>query len=74
MIDDLIQKLREAGIPTDGKWHQTPGKQAQVPMLEKQKELLGKLGEVLEMQVEKDKLLVADLQGKLSRLKHGGGQ
>lgn len=74
MLEDLLKKLQEAGIPADGKWHETQSKQARVPMLEKQKELLGKLGEVLEMQVEKDKVLVADLQAKLSRLKHGGGQ
>lgn len=74
MLEDLLKKLQEAGIPADGKWRQSAGKEVKVPILEKQKELLGKLEDVLEMQVEKDKLLVADLQEKLSRLKHGGGR
>jgi hypothetical protein len=74
MIDDLLKKLQEAGIPADGKWHTSTGKTTRVPLLEKQKELLGKLEGVLEMQVEKDKLLAADLQDKLMRLKHGGGR
>lgn len=73
MQDDILKKLREAGIPTDGNWHKTQAREAKSPLIEKQKELLGKLKGVLEMQVEKDKQLVADLQIKLAKLKHGGG-
>lgn len=73
MQDDILKKLREAGIPTDGNWHKTESREAKSPLIEKQKELLGKLKGVLEMQVEKDKQLMADLQVKLAKLKHGGG-
>ena len=72
--EDILKKLREANIPADGSWRETQGKRAKIPLLEKQKELLGKLEEVLVMQVEKDKVLLTDLQEKLTRLKHGGGR
>jgi hypothetical protein len=72
--EDILKKLREANIPADGSWRENKGKRAKIPLLEKQKELLGKLEEVLVMQVEKDKVLLTDLQEKLTRLKHGGGR
>ncbi len=73
MKDDILKKLREAGIPTDGKWTSTTQGTHKSPILEKQKDLLEKLESLLVLQVEKDKQLMADMQQKLSRLKHGGG-
>jgi len=72
-IKTVLKKLQEAGIPADGTWHKSEAREAKAPIIEKQKELLSKLTGVLEMQIEQDKQLVADLQAKLVKIKHGGG-
>jgi len=70
--DDIKKKLREAGIPVDGKWEKQGPREVKSPILEKQRETMRKLEGLLVQQVENDKQKMADLQAALMRLKHGG--
>jgi len=73
-IEEIKARLRERGIPVDGKWEETEAKsKVESPIIENQKESLGKIGTLLEQQLEQDQQRVADLHVALQRLKHGGG-
>jgi hypothetical protein len=70
--DDIKKKLREAGIPIDGKWHEQGARKVKSPILEKQRETMRQLEGLLVKQVEKDKEKMSELQAALIKLKHGG--
>jgi hypothetical protein len=72
-IDDLRKKLADAGIPT-GTWTRTDGGTRPLPpSVLRQKELLTKLRDLLQGQVDRDKAKLAELYETVSRLNHGGG-
>lgn len=72
-LDDIRKKLTEAGIPTDG-WKRTEGGTRPLPAtVLRQKELLTKVRDFLQMQVDQDKAKLAELFEAQNRLKHGGG-
>jgi len=71
--DEIRQKLKDAGIPTDGSWAGTEEKVVRSPLLDNQKVLLEKLSELMELQVQKDQAQVADLLIAVERVRHGGG-
>lgn len=73
-LDELQQKLAEAGIPIN-KWGETKeGTRSMPPTVLKQKELLTKLRDILQVQVDQDKIKLAELHEVANRLKHGGGR
>ena len=72
MLDDVRKKLAEAGIHPDGNWKTSRGGIVASPLLEKQRLLLGRLEELLLLQISQDQAQVADLHAKLQTLKHGG--
>lgn len=72
--DDIRKKLSEAGIGQDGKWSKTKAREAQAPLLEKQRLLLEQLEGLLVQQIAQDTAQVSDLHAKLQILKHGGGR
>jgi len=71
--EEMRKKLREAGVPVDGKWDDRPEQDAKSPIVEKQKKLLGNIEKILEQQVLEDQQKLAELHIALQRLKHGGG-
>lgn len=72
-ISDIRKKLAEAGIPLDGWKHTEGGTRPLPPSVVRQKELLTKVRDLLQMQVEQDKAKLAELHETQNRLKHGGG-
>ena len=75
-VEDEIRRIREKlhsrGVPT-GSWVDVEEKDVVSPTLERQKEALGKVSELLERQIEDDQKQIAQLHVALQRLKHGGG-
>jgi hypothetical protein len=72
-LDDLRKRLAEAGIPVDG-WVQTDGGERPLPpSIVRQKELLTKVRDLLQGQVDQDRAKLAELYEAKSRLTHGGG-
>jgi hypothetical protein len=73
-IDDIKQKLRDAGIPFNGDWGPTTERtNIESPFTKKQKVALRRLEGILQGQLEQDQKKVALLHVQLQRLKHGGG-
>jgi hypothetical protein len=70
--DEIKKKLRDAGIPVDG-WGETVEGDVKSPVLERQKEALGKVEVIIQRQLEEDQRKMAELHAVLQRLKHGGG-
>ena len=71
-LEELRAKLKEEGIPHDG-WTPSPGGPVTPPIIERHKELLGKVVELLQGQVERDKEELSRLHAVRQRLEHGGG-
>lgn len=72
-LDEIRKKLAEAGIPTDA-WSRTAGGPRPLPSsVVRQKELLGKLRDLLQVRLDQDRAKLAELHEVASRLKHGGG-
>ena len=71
--EELRARLQELGIASD-QWEETDGKRVIPPFLLGQRKSLETLRDVAEKLVEKDQKTLADLQGTLHRLKHGGGR
>lgn len=71
-IEEVKQQLRDLGIPVDS-WGETQEGTVKSPLLDRQIEMLTKVRDLLEMQVEQDIATVAELTEKVNRLKHGGG-
>jgi uncharacterized protein (DUF2461 family) len=73
-IEDIKQKLRDAGIPFNGDWGPTTERtNIETPIAKKQKVALRRLESILQTQLEQDQKKVAALHVQLQRLKHGGG-
>lgn len=69
--EELIEKLRK-GQHTWGTLREVD--LAQLPALKEQRELIGKLGKVLEGVLEADLQKLEDEREKLDRLRRGGGK
>ena len=72
-LDEIRRKLQEAGIPSGGWTNTTGGRREIPPTLQRQKDLLGKLGELIQFRIDQDKEQLAKLHETLNRVKHGGG-
>jgi hypothetical protein len=66
---------RKARVEQDaGRWKAVPpGARPEPEFVRKQKDMLRKLSQLLEVQISQDHATVAGLQEKVNRLKHGGG-
>ena len=72
-VHDIRKKLLDAGIPLDG-WKQTEGGARPLPpSILRQKELLVKVRDILQMQLDQDKAKLAELHETENRLRYGGG-
>jgi len=72
-VEEMIESLRKMGIPVN-QWADAPGgENIKSPMVERQKEMLGQVRDLLEQQIEMDKEKVSELHATVQRLKHGGG-
>ena len=68
--------LKQAGVPVGG-WTRKPvggGRKPLPPILHTQRESLLQLRALLQLQLEQDRMTVAELHEKLARLKQGGGK
>lgn len=73
-IDEIKQKLRDAGIPFNGEWGATTERtNIESPFAKKQKVALRRLEGILQSQLDQDQEKVALLHVQLQRLKNGGG-
>lgn len=73
-IEEIKQRLRDAGIPFNGEWGPTHERtNIESPIAKKQKVALRRLEAILQTQLEQDQKKVALLHVQLQRLKHGGG-
>ena len=74
--DELKAKLRELGIdPENPVWTKSRTVDlASLPVIQKQREGLAKVADLLEMQVASDEAQIAALQEQLARAKRGGGR
>jgi len=73
-LDEIHKKLKEMGIPFNGKWGDTKAQSnIESPIVNRQKEALAQVETLLQKQVEDDQKMVAELHVQLQRLKHGGG-
>jgi len=70
-MEELKARLKNLGLD---QWDETEGKRAIPPFLLGQRKSLETLRKVAETLVEKDQETLAELQGTLHRLKHGGGR
>lgn len=66
--EEILNKLKELGIPVNN-WENTRKKSVTSPIIEKQKENLLKLHELLELQIQKDVETVADLHIALQKVR-----
>jgi hypothetical protein len=75
MDDEMREKLKqlEKEFGFD-QWGKTEEHQIEHPMMKSQKELLSKLGALLNLQLGEDTEKVRELREKLNRLKYGGGR
>lgn len=72
-LEEMREKLKEAGINLEGEWQEEPEKNAKSPIIERQKKLLSKIEVLLDQQIREDQQKVAQLHLALQRIKHGGG-
>lgn len=76
MIDPaVLEKLKELGIePEQGRWVVTrPIKLTDLPSIQRQRELLSKLRDILKIQLEEDLTKLDQAHEAYQRLKNGGG-
>ena len=67
--EEIIKILRARGLnPNSGKWEGQKAKTVKSPIIEKQRENLEKLKNILELQIEKDMETVADLHIALQKV------
>jgi hypothetical protein len=72
-VEEMIETLRGLGIPVN-QWGNAPGgENIKSPMVERQKELLTQVRDLLEKQIKDDKDKVSELHAVVQRMKHGGG-
>jgi hypothetical protein len=72
-LEEIRAMLDEQGIPHDGSWAKTASGPRKSPIVEKQRELITKVRDLLVEQIERDKNKVAEMHTMEQRLKHGGG-
>jgi len=73
MTDDY-DEARKRAAGSAGRWRDLPpGPRPEPAFVRRQKEMLGKLSELITAQIERDHATVAELQERLNRLRHGGG-
>lgn len=73
MTDDY-DKARSRAAESAGRWRELPpGPRPEPAFVRRQKEMLGKLADLIAAQIERDHATVAELQEKVNRLRHGGG-
>lgn len=73
-LEDIKQKLADAGIPVGG-WVETKGGERPAPpSLMRQRALLEKLRDLIKSRVEQDQVLLSELHETANRIKHGGGR
>jgi len=65
--EDIRKKLESIGIPVDS-WTSHGEKKIQIPIMEQQAELLGKIADLLRAQVEQDFAKLGDLEDALARV------
>lgn len=70
-LDEMRAKLRDLGIPHDG-WSKTEGGEHESPVLNRQVQLLEKVRDMLQDQVDKDKETLSQLHTQVQQMKHGG--
>ena len=76
MIDpDVLKKLEALGIkPGEAKWIETqPVEVGELPTVQKQRELLAKLRELLQSELQDSQAKLEMAREQLERLKNGGG-
>jgi len=71
-LEELRKKMKEMGVEPN-QWRAAGGTTAVPPTIDRQRDLLNQATGLLEMQLEKDRKMVAELQERVNRLKHGGG-
>jgi hypothetical protein len=72
-VEEVKEMLRGMGMPVDG-WGEVQSGTVQSPFVERQREMLIKVRDLLQMQIQRDFETVGELQEKVDRLKHGGGK
>lgn len=74
--EELKQKLLELGInPEEAAWKKSkPTNLGSLPLIQKQREALTKVKEMLQAQVNADQAQILASYEQLARLKRGGGQ
>lgn len=70
--EDPTPSLEEQ-IKTLGEWSEVGGGQYTSPTLKRHLELLGKVRDILQEQVESDKAKLSQLHNQVQQMKHGGG-
>jgi hypothetical protein len=68
----MAARLKELGIGTDT-WQETPAGRRSSPLLDKQREALIQVRDLLQLQLEADRTQMMELHETLNRLRHGGG-
>lgn len=73
--DELKQKLRDLGLdPDQPAWAKSKAVDLnQLPLIQKQREALSKVKELLQAQVQSDEEQIRSLQEQMARRKRGGG-
>ena len=71
--NEIKKKLDELGLG-DGKWKTAPGQDIKLEVVEKQKQVLGSLRNLLQNQIKEDQQKIENLLETLNKIKHGGGR
>lgn len=77
-VEEVVERLRAQGLEV-GEWVDNEGRvkegqKAQLPTFKFYADMLGKIGDILQDQVDRDLAEIDDLNYQLRRLKHGGGR
>ena len=70
--DDILKNLRDRGIDP-GAWQSRPEGKLNLLLLQKQMEILGKIGDLLRSQVDVDLVKLAELQDAYARIEKAKG-
>ena len=70
--EDVLAELERHGVKP-GAWQATESRKLKPAFIERQKDMLVKVKDLLEAQLEEDKKSLVKAQETLNRLRHGGG-
>jgi hypothetical protein len=70
--DDILKNLRDRGIDP-GVWQDRPEGKLNLLLLQKQMEILGKIKDLLQAQVDADLVKLAELQDAYARIEKAKG-